>query len=169
MISNLWSIRMHALFISLLIVSTAFCNRAKQTASISAQASSANASAEILSASISTPALYDKQATVLHTANPSNRQLRFNQKTLSAEELRTLEQVEARLGFRLPDGDYWYDSACGAAGRWGGPVLGSLPPGLSLGGKLPVRLMLRLRAAGCWSAGSASPLPASMARAPAAF
>jgi hypothetical protein len=67
----------------------------------------------------------------------SERRVRFNQKVLSAAELRTLEQLEVAYRFRLPNGDYWYDPVSGAAGAWGGPTVGFFPAGLQLGGKLP--------------------------------
>ena len=53
-----------------------------------------------------------------------------------AAELATLERLERGVG-RLDDGAYWYDPRTGASGRWGGPTLAFLPPGLSLGGPLP--------------------------------
>src|SRR5215831_16292635 len=66
----------------------------------------------------------------------SERRVRFNQRELSAAELRTLEQLEVAYRFRLPNGDYWYDPVSGAAGAWGGPTVGFFPAGLQLGGKL---------------------------------
>lgn|GEM_PF-1104858 len=65
------------------------------------------------------------------------RRVRFNQRLLSAGERALLEKLEATYRFHLPDGEYWYDEVSGASGRWGGPTLGFLPAGLSLGGKLP--------------------------------
>ncbi len=44
--------------------------------------------------------------------------------------------MEAELGQRIPDGRYWYDSACGAWGLEGGPALGLTVPGRRLGGTL---------------------------------
>jgi len=64
------------------------------------------------------------------------RKVRFNKRLLEGAELATLEQLEPRIG-RLEDGAYWYDPRTGAAGRWGGPTLAFLPPGLTLGGPLP--------------------------------
>ncbi len=49
-----------------------------------------------------------------------------------------LEQLESMLGGAIPDGDYWYDRACGAWGPWGGQTQGFLPPGLDLGAPLPI-------------------------------
>ena len=69
-------------------------------------------------------------------AAPSSRKIRFNNRLLGAEELATLERLERGVG-RLDDGAYWYDARTGASGRWGGPALAFLPPGLSLGGPLP--------------------------------
>jgi len=65
------------------------------------------------------------------------RHILFNQRELSEQELRVIEQLEAAYRFRLPDGHYWYDPASGASGIWSGPTAGFLPAGLSLGGKLP--------------------------------
>ncbi len=64
------------------------------------------------------------------------RKVRFNNRLLGATELATLERLERGVG-RLDDGAYWYDPRTGASGRWGGPALAFLPPGLQLGGPLP--------------------------------
>jgi len=64
------------------------------------------------------------------------RKVRFNNRLLEGADLATLERLERSIG-RLDDGAYWYDPRTGAAGRWGGPTLGFLPPGLTLGGPLP--------------------------------
>src|SRR5678815_6122123 len=64
------------------------------------------------------------------------RKVRFNTRLLGAAELATLERLERGVG-RLDDGAYWYDPRTGASGRWGGPALAFLPPGLTLGGPLP--------------------------------
>jgi hypothetical protein len=66
----------------------------------------------------------------------AGRQLKFNGRRLPPGQLATLERLELWMG-RLPDGDYWYDGQTGASGRWGGPTLAFLPPGLDLGGALP--------------------------------
>ncbi len=65
------------------------------------------------------------------------RSLQFNGRDLRADELAVLEQLEALYGTRLPDGAWWYDPLCGAIGQWGGPALGIIPAGLSLGGPVP--------------------------------
>jgi hypothetical protein len=67
----------------------------------------------------------------------AGRTLQFNGKPLDAAGLATLVQLEAMYGTRLEDGAYWYDPACGAFGRWGGPVLWVLQAGLPLGGPVP--------------------------------
>jgi hypothetical protein len=66
----------------------------------------------------------------------AGRRVRFNGRALTAEQVKTLERLERQVG-RLPDGDFWYDPRTGASGRWGGPGLALLPPGLDLGGPLP--------------------------------
>ena len=66
----------------------------------------------------------------------TSRAVRFNDRRLGAGELETLEKLERFVG-RIPDGDYWYDPRTGASGRWGGPALAFLPPGLELGGAVP--------------------------------
>lgn len=66
----------------------------------------------------------------------ATRKVRFNNRLLGASELATLERLERGVG-RLDDGAYWYDPRTGASGRWGGPTLAFLPPGLALGGPLP--------------------------------
>jgi hypothetical protein len=65
------------------------------------------------------------------------RRITFNAVVASARDLQTLDTLEQRWGGRLPSGDYWYDNDSGAAGRWGGPTIGVLPPGLQLGGPMP--------------------------------
>lgn len=66
----------------------------------------------------------------------ATRKVRVNNRLLGASELATLERLERGVG-RLDDGAYWYDPRTGASGRWGGPALAFLPPGLALGGPLP--------------------------------
>ena len=46
------------------------------------------------------------------------------------------EQELAALGVPIPDGAYWYDSACGAWGYQGAQCMGFTTPGLRLGGPL---------------------------------
>jgi hypothetical protein len=41
---------------------------------------------------------------------------------------RDLALADASVGFRVPDGRYWYDAPSGYWGVLGGPVLGRLPP-----------------------------------------
>jgi hypothetical protein len=66
------------------------------------------------------------------------RRIRINGRTLTASQFSNLEAVERHYRVRFPDNDYWYDSRSGAAGLWNGPTLGALPPGLDLGGPMPV-------------------------------
>ena len=61
----------------------------------------------------------------------------FNGHAATPNELVIVAQIERLYGTAAPAGDYWYDAASGAAGRWGGPTLGFLPAGLALGGRLP--------------------------------
>lgn len=70
-------------------------------------------------------------------AAAARRNLSFNGVSLSDEQQYVLAQVEARIGFRFPDGAYWYDPKTGAAGAWGGPMGGVMPAGLNLGGPMP--------------------------------
>ncbi|HKE14023.1 MAG TPA: hypothetical protein VKB80_04085 [Kofleriaceae bacterium] len=65
------------------------------------------------------------------------RHVRFNRHDLDRIGWAVLLQIEAATRTRIPDGEYWYDPACGAAGIWGGPALAFLPAGLPLGGKVP--------------------------------
>jgi hypothetical protein len=69
--------------------------------------------------------------------NRAQRRVTFNGGSLDERGWRLLEQLETLGGARLPNGDYWYDAASGAAGRWGGPAAILLLPGLPLGGRLP--------------------------------
>jgi hypothetical protein len=68
--------------------------------------------------------------------DPSGRSLRFNRVALDQRGWQVIAQLEGALGRRLPDGEYWYDATCGAAGVQGGPALAILPAGLPLGGPL---------------------------------
>lgn len=61
----------------------------------------------------------------------------FNGRAATQGDLAIVAQIERLYGTPAPPGQYWYDSASGAAGRWGGPTLGFLPAGLALGGRLP--------------------------------
>jgi hypothetical protein len=72
-------------------------------------------------------------------ANRVQRRVTFNAAPLDERGWRVLEQLEALGGARLPNGEYWYDPASGAAGRWGGPAAILLLPGLPLGGRLPAQ------------------------------
>ena len=83
---------------------------------------------------VSAPLLAQEAAPRKQT--PVGRKVRFNGRLLGGPELATLEQLE-RGGPRVQDGEYWYDARTGAAGKWGGPALTFLPPGLALGGPLP--------------------------------
>lgn len=67
----------------------------------------------------------------------SARRLRFNGRPATRQDLAIIAQLEARTGFRVPDGSYWYDRVSGAAGPWQGPLQWFLPPNLALGGSLP--------------------------------
>lgn len=65
------------------------------------------------------------------------RTLTINGVPASQHDLATLDALERQWGGRLASGHYWYDNTSGAAGHWGGPMLGVMPPGLQLGGQLP--------------------------------
>jgi hypothetical protein len=67
----------------------------------------------------------------------ADRHIAFNGRALDPAGLAALERLEEQYGRRLPDGAYWYDPACGAAGLWRGPQIAILPAGLELGGPLP--------------------------------
>lgn len=69
----------------------------------------------------------------------SDRRVRFNARELDQTGWAVLQQIESATRSRIPDGDYWYDPACGAAGVWGGPALAFLPAGLPLGGTVPAQ------------------------------
>jgi len=83
---------------------------------------------------VSAPLLAEEAAPKKQAA--VGRKVRFNGRLLAGAELATLQQLE-RGGPRVQDGEYWYDARTGAAGKWGGPALTFLPPGLVLGGPLP--------------------------------
>jgi hypothetical protein len=72
-------------------------------------------------------------------ASPQDRRVRFNARELDGTGWAVLQQIEAATRSRIPDGDYWYDPVCGAAGAWGGPALAFLPAGLPLGGAVPAQ------------------------------
>jgi hypothetical protein len=71
------------------------------------------------------------------SAAQSNAQLRVNGRRLTQQELKVVAWLEQTSGQKSVPGDYWYDNATGALGKWGGPTLTFLPPGLGLGGALP--------------------------------
>lgn len=67
----------------------------------------------------------------------AGRRITINGVAATRDDLATLDAIERQWGNRLPDGDYWYDAVSGAAGYWGGPMIGTLPANLRLGGPLP--------------------------------
>ncbi len=77
------------------------------------------------------------QPTPVVQQQPQARKFTFNGRAATAQDLQTLAQLEQMWGQQAPAGDYWYDARTGAAGKWGGPTLGFLSPGLALGGALP--------------------------------
>jgi hypothetical protein len=84
---------------------------------------------------LASPLVAAEEAAAKKQARPT-RKVRFNGRLLGSSELATLERLERGVG-RLDDGAYWYDPRTGASGRWGGPTLAFLSPGLTLGGPLP--------------------------------
>jgi hypothetical protein len=67
-----------------------------------------------------------------------DRQITFNGRVLTTEQMQKLEVVERYvLGARLHDGNYWYDNRSGAVGFWNGPGMAQFPAGLGLGGIMP--------------------------------
>lgn len=67
----------------------------------------------------------------------AQRVITFNGLAATDRDFATLDPLERQWGGRVPSGDYWYDNATGAAGRWGGPMVAILPANLGLGGPLP--------------------------------
>lgn len=67
----------------------------------------------------------------------TTRRITINGMPASARDMATIETLERQWGIRAQDGDYWYDNATGATGRWGGPMVSLLPAGLGLGGPMP--------------------------------
>jgi hypothetical protein len=65
---------------------------------------------------------------------PAPRQITFNRRPASAQDLAVLARLEAAWGFVTPSGDYWYDNVSGAAGQWGGPVRGFVGAAEASGG-----------------------------------
>jgi hypothetical protein len=65
------------------------------------------------------------------------RNITFNGRSLTPDQTKKLQLVEAYFGQRLPDGKYWYDNRSGAMGMWGGPAAALLPAGLGFGGPMP--------------------------------
>jgi hypothetical protein len=62
------------------------------------------------------------------------RQITFNGKPATKQDLEILTRFEHAWGVQVPSGSYWYDNLSGAAGLWGGPTRGFLGAGLGLGG-----------------------------------
>lgn len=67
-------------------------------------------------------------------AGAEARQITFNGRPATPQELQILARFEAAWGAQVPSGAYWYDNRSGAAGAWGGPTRGFLGAGLGLGG-----------------------------------
>jgi hypothetical protein len=67
----------------------------------------------------------------------TGRRITFNGRALTPEQQSRLDRLERQYNARIPDGAYWYDNRSGAAGRWGGPGIAILQPGLELGGPMP--------------------------------
>lgn len=65
------------------------------------------------------------------------RQISFNGRAATEADWKVITQLEQMYRRQLPNGAYWYDAVSGAAGVWGGPVVGIIPAGLQLGGPLP--------------------------------
>ncbi len=64
----------------------------------------------------------------------SDQAIIINRVALTAAEISAVEQ---QYGVRLQAGRFWYDRECGAWGLEGGPVMGYVMPGLTIGGPLP--------------------------------
>ncbi|MEM8846875.1 MAG: hypothetical protein AAGD17_07205 [Bacteroidota bacterium] len=47
-----------------------------------------------------------------------------------------LQKIKSKYGISIGDGQYWYDSKCGAWGYKNGPTMGFIPAYLELGGPL---------------------------------
>jgi hypothetical protein len=67
------------------------------------------------------------------SASVSRRNVVINGQRVSDDELASAEQT---YRIRIPDANYWYDLSTGAWGAQGGPTLGFIAPGLTLGGTL---------------------------------
>lgn len=67
----------------------------------------------------------------------TGRGITINGATPDANQMQTLEQLEAASATRLPDGAYWYDPVSGACGAWGAPSAMLIAAGLDLGPPLP--------------------------------
>ena len=62
-----------------------------------------------------------------------NESLSINGVVLTAAEV---QAIEKKYGVQLVAGKYWYDRNCGAWGIEGGPTVGFVMPGISVGGPL---------------------------------
>ncbi len=67
------------------------------------------------------------------SAERATRQVIINGQRLPDAEL---SQAQQAYRIRIPDVEYWYDAVLGAWGAQGGPTLGFISAGLSLGGPL---------------------------------
>jgi hypothetical protein len=64
---------------------------------------------------------------------PGVRNVVINAVRLRDDQVAFLEQA---FRTRIADGSYWYDKMCGAWGVQNGPTVGTMPPGMDLGGPL---------------------------------
>lgn len=62
-----------------------------------------------------------------------HKSISINGTLLTAAEIQAIEQ---QYGVQLVEGRYWYDRNCGAWGIEGGPTMGFVMPGISVGGQL---------------------------------
>ena len=64
-------------------------------------------------------------------SDAADKAIIINRVPLTANEVGAIEQ---RFGVQLRAGRYWYDRMCGAWGNEGGPTIGYVMPGLTIGG-----------------------------------
>lgn len=84
-----------------------------------------------------TPQQDQSQSTAQPPSLTQGRHILINGQAVTPHQMSQIVTIEGSVGYQIPDGQYWYDPMSGLWGLWGGPALGYLSAGMTLGGPLP--------------------------------